>query len=79
MISIERVLEHIIRQIVVQPDAVLLNVVESDGLCTIRVHVASEDIARVIGSEGRILRSLRHVASALGTSEKKDVRVELVK
>jgi hypothetical protein len=79
MIAIERVLEHLVRQIVAQPEAVLLNVVEAENACTIRIHVATEDVARVIGSEGRILRSLRHVASALGSVEKKDVRIELVK
>ncbi len=77
--AIEQVLSYVIRHIVTQPEQVLLNLVEADGKCTVRVHVAPEDIARVIGSEGRILRSLRHVAAALGSAEQKDVCVELVK
>ncbi len=79
MMAIEKVLGHVIRHIVTQPDQVLLHVVEAEGKYTVRVHVASEDIARVIGSEGRILRSLRHVAAALGSADHKDVYVELVK
>lgn len=79
MIPVERVLSHIIERIVSQPEHVLLNVVEAENKCTVRIHVAAEDVARVIGSEGRILRSLRHVAAALGLAEKKDIYVELVK
>jgi len=48
-----------------------------DGDLVIRLHVAPEDIGRVIGRGGRIARALRTVVRACGAREDRRVLLEI--
>ena len=49
-----------------------------DGTVVYHLHVAENDMGRVIGKQGRIARALRTVVRAAATKENKKVIVEIV-
>jgi hypothetical protein len=74
---IEKLVEHIVTHLVGNPSAVAVSGVESDGKLIIKVRVAPEDIARIIGSEGRVFRAIRAVVSLIGEHKNKDIVVDI--
>lgn len=76
---VEKLVERIVKQLVTQSDSVMVSSVESAGKCVIQIQVAQEDIARVIGNEGRTLRAIRTLAGVGGAREQKDVSIEIVR
>lgn len=74
---LEKLVEHIVSHLVSNPQAVTISSVDRDGKLVIQVRVAAEDVARVIGSEGRIFRALRAVVMLLGNRQHKDVVVDI--
>ena len=47
------------KALVENPDAVEVEEVEEDGRTVLKLHVAQEDMGRVIGKQGRIAKCLR--------------------
>ncbi|MDP2317248.1 MAG: KH domain-containing protein [Pseudomonadota bacterium] len=58
------VVDHLVRGLVRNPDAVRLNTVEGEASVLIELTVAPEDVARIKGPEGDTLRAIRTVLSA---------------
>ena len=48
-----------------------------DGTVVYHLHVAEEDMGRVIGKQGRIARAIRIVMRAAATRENSKVAVEI--
>ena len=48
-----------------------------DGTVVYHLHVAEEDMGRVIGKQGRIARAIRVVMRAAATRENRKVAVEI--
>jgi uncharacterized protein len=71
-------LEYIARGLVDEPDAVRVERLErEDGVVLLRLHVAPDDVGKVIGRHGRLVRSLRTVARAAATRSRERVAVEI--
>jgi predicted RNA-binding protein YlqC (UPF0109 family) len=68
------VLEYLARSIVDSPDAVS---VEADGT-TLRLHVAPDDMGKVIGRRGRVAQAIRTVVRAAGARGGTNVSVDIV-
>lgn len=66
------------RRLVDNPGAVRVDEADEDGSLVLRLHVAQEDLGKVIGRGGRIARSLRTVARAGGVREGRRVVLEIV-
>ena len=66
------------KRLVDEPDAV--NVIEevNDGVTTLRLKVASDDMGKVIGKQGRIARAIRTLVKAAAINEEKKVNVEII-
>ena len=60
------VLEWIVRRLVDEPDAVRVEREEREGAVVFHLHVASDDVGKVIGRQGRIARALRSIVRAGG-------------
>ena len=60
-------LDYLARRLVDEPDAVRVEEVEEDGALVLRLHVAADDVGKVIGRQGRIARALRTLVRAGGT------------
>jgi uncharacterized protein len=56
---VEELLEWIARQLVDEPGAVRVERLERDDATVLRLHVAPEDVGKVIGRQGRLARALR--------------------
>ena len=50
---------------------------ERDGALVLRLHVAPDDVGKVIGRGGRIVRALRTVVRASAVREGRRVLVEI--
>jgi predicted RNA-binding protein YlqC (UPF0109 family) len=59
-------LEWLARRLVDEPDAVRVEREERDDAIVFHLHVAPEDVGKVIGKQGRIARALRRVVRAGG-------------
>ena len=69
--------EYLARRLVEKPDEVRVEEDDEDGDLVIRLHVAPEDIGRVIGRGGRIARALRTVVRACVAREDRRVLLEI--
>ena len=70
--------EYLARRLVEHPDEVSVEEVEEDGALVIRLHVASDDLGRVIGRGGRIARALRTLVRAGGAHGDRRIVLEIV-
>jgi len=72
-------LEYLARQLVDEPDAVRVEQVEEDDdTLVLRLHVAQDDLGKVIGRQGRIARALRTLVRASSARERRRVQLEIV-
>ena len=77
-IQMKEIVEIIARSLVENPDAVVVDEKDEDGMTVLELHVAQEDMGKVIGKQGRIARAMRTVVKAAATRENKKVSVEIV-
>jgi uncharacterized protein len=71
--------EFLVRALVADPDSVRVEAVSGEGNDTVlEVHVADDDLGRVIGRDGRVAQALRTVARAAATGGSGRVLVEIV-
>jgi len=71
-------LEDLARRLVDEPEAVRVEREDSDDVIVLRLHVAKDDVGKVIGRQGRIARALRQVVRAAGGRQRKRVVLEIV-
>ena len=71
-------LEYLARQLVDEPDAVRVERVDEGDTVVLRLHVAEEDLGKVIGRQGRIARALRTIVRAGSAREQRRVQLEIV-
>lgn len=74
----KELLELIVKSLVDDPDAVVITMTESEKGINLAVSVASEDVGRIIGKEGRIAKSIRTVIRAASRNVDKPVFVDIV-
>ncbi len=75
----KELLASIARGLVEKPDDVTVTVDEpaEDGSVVYHLHVAEEDMGRVIGKQGRIAKAIRVVMRAAATRSNEKVTVEI--
>jgi predicted RNA-binding protein YlqC (UPF0109 family) len=71
-------LEFLARGLVDEPDAVRVERDEREDVVVLRLHVAPDDVGKVIGRGGRLARALRTVVRAGATRSGERVMVEIV-
>lgn len=54
-------LQFIVASIVENDDAVVIDESSENGTINFTIHVAKEDIGKVIGKEGKVIRAIRNV------------------
>jgi uncharacterized protein len=75
---VEEILTHLARELVDNPDQVRVERIErEDGQLVLELHVAAEDVGKVIGKQGRIARALRTVVKASSVRAGRRVHVEI--
>lgn len=71
-------LEYLAKQLVDDPDAVQVEEVDDEDTLVLRLHVAEDDLGKVIGRQGRIARALRTIVRAGSAREQRRVQLEIV-
>jgi len=69
--------EYLARRLVDDPEAVRVEEVEQDGDLVLRLHVAPDDLGKVIGRGGRMARALRTVVRATGARSNRRILLEI--
>ena len=70
-------LAFLARELVDDPAAVRVESEERDGVTVLVLHVAADDVGKVIGRQGRIVRALRTLVRASAIREGLRVQVEI--
>ena len=73
----KELVEVIARALVDNPDEVVVTETEKDNETLVELHVASADMGKVIGKQGRIVRAIRTVVKAASSGSDKKVTVEI--
>jgi predicted RNA-binding protein YlqC (UPF0109 family) len=74
---VAELVEFLARSLVDDPDAVRVEREERDDALVLHLHVAPDDVGKVIGRQGRIVRALRAVVRAGGVRENRRVLLEI--
>lgn len=73
----KEIVEVIAKALVDRPEAVEVSEEEQERATLVRLHVAEDDMGKVIGKQGRIAKAMRTVVKAAATRENKKVTVEI--
>ncbi|MBQ1461364.1 MAG: KH domain-containing protein [Selenomonas sp.] len=74
----KKLVEVIAKSLVEHPEAVVVDERQEDGQTVLSLHVAEDDMGKVIGRQGRIAKALRTVVKAAATRENTKVTVEII-
>ena len=69
---------YIARSLVEHPEQVSVTEVEEGDELTLQLRVAPEDMGKVIGRQGRVIKAIRTLARAAASSTNTHVDVELL-
>ena len=69
--------EYLARRLVDEPEAVRVEELQRDGDTILQLHVARDDVGKVIGRGGRIVRALRTIMRASAVRDGRRVLVEI--
>ncbi len=70
--------EFVARSLVDDPDAVSVEVHQEDGATVIELHVADDDMGKVIGRNGSVAKAMRTLLRVVATRQGEDVSLEIV-
>ena len=70
-------LHFIITSIVDNPDAVKIDEHEEEGILNFSVTVAKEDMGKVIGKEGKVIRSIRNIMKIKAMKHDQRINISL--
>ena len=73
----QELLMFVARSLVDDPDQVSVQVTEGPEAIILELHVAEEDMGKVIGKQGRIAKAIRSVVKAATAKNSKPVFVEI--
>lgn len=73
----KELVEVIAKALVDHPDQVTVTESSSERSNVIELHVAQEDMGKVIGKQGRIAKAIRTVVKAASSNEQKKVVVDI--
>ena len=73
----EDLLVWIARGLVDEPDAVRVERVEEGDVIVLRLSVAPDDVGKVIGRQGRVVRALRTVVRSAGARGDRRLMLEI--
>lgn len=74
----KELLETLAKALVDKPDEVEVSAVEGEKSIILQLKVASDDVGKVIGKQGRIAKALRTIVKASSVKEGKKAVVEII-
>ena len=74
----KELVEYVAKSLVDDPDAVKVDVIEEDGATVIELHVADDDMGKVIGRNGSVAKALRTLLMVTAARVGSAVQLEIV-
>ena len=74
----EEFVAYLIKNMVDQPEKVDIRALAGEGRLLIEIRVAQEDIGKVVGRKGNVIRSLRTLAMTIGARLGRRVHLEII-
>lgn len=74
----KELVEVIAKALVDNPDEVVVTQKEDGRNITLELHVAADDMGKVIGKQGRIAKAIRSVVKAASSKDNMRVDVEII-
>ena len=74
----KKTLQYIISSIVSDPKKVKIEEKEENGIINFKVEVADEDMGRVIGKQGKVIRAIRSTMTIPAIKQNKRINISLV-
>lgn len=74
----KELVETIAKALVDSPDEVVVTEKESGKELVLQLHVAENDMGKVIGKQGRVAKAIRSVVKAAASKCDKKVKVEIL-
>ncbi len=71
-------LEHMVLELVDQPEHVSIEEMKGDKVTTLELRVAADDLGKVIGRRGRTASAMRTILSAAATKQRKRAVLEIL-
>ena len=71
-------LEFLVKSLVEEPEAVVVEELEEDGDLVYEITVADDDLGRVIGKGGRVANAIRTIAKAAAVRIDRRVIVDIL-
>jgi predicted RNA-binding protein YlqC (UPF0109 family) len=75
---VTELLEFLVRALVEDPEAVVVEEMEEDGNLVYEITVAEDDLGRVIGKGGRVANAIRTIAKAAAVRIDRRVVVDIL-
>ena len=76
--SLKEVVETIAKALVDNPGEVTVSEIDGEGATVLELRVASEDLGKVIGKQGRTARAMRTLLRAAGMKSRKRFVLEIL-
>lgn len=73
----KKALLYIISSIVDNPKDIEINEEEVDGIITFTIKVAEEDMGKIIGKNGKVIRAIRNVMRIPAIKQNKRINISL--
>ncbi len=74
----KELLEVIAKALVDDPSSVVVNEEDRGSTLVLKLHVAGDDMGKVIGKQGRIAKAIRSVVKAAASKTDKKIIVDIV-
>lgn len=74
----KELVEYIVRSLVDNPDEVRVQETRSEKVTILELRVAPSDVGKVIGRQGRIIKSVRAILNSVATKENKKAILEVL-
>lgn len=73
----KKALEYIVTQIVDEPKKVEISETEDNGMINFAIKVAAEDMGKIIGKNGKVIRAIRNVIKISAIKQNKKINIAL--
>jgi len=74
----EGLVRYLVESLVDVPEAVVIDCTETDDSLSFSIQLDPSDVGKVIGRGGRIIKAIRTLARAAGSTEGRHVDVDVV-
>ena len=75
---LKQLVEYIVKQLVDKPDLVVVTERHDGPKAFVEIRVASQDLKRIIGKEGRVVRAIRTMANCIEPLENIEINLDSI-